>query len=122
MVKDPEHATWTQRLKAALDSETADLWVRMLSFAFIIAVCFLAVQQHRQRDCFERYAEKAAIAANARFEAFEIDRSAEDKLYQTIVANPRKAFDALAEYNIGRIATDRQRAENPPPPPPSAFC
>lgn len=105
-----------------LGSRQMDLILRFVSLIVIASVVCIAIDQNRQETCLKRYAEQQAVALKARFEAAEIDRQAEDRLYHDIAMNPRDSIAALREFNAARDVADAQREANPPPEPPSTIC
>jgi hypothetical protein len=110
------------RLKTVFSADTADWVLRVASVAAIVSVAFLANTLHKQQHCFEKYVEAAAISTQARAAAAEQDRQSQDRLFQDVAAHPDTAFNYIQDYNLARVITDQQRADNPVPAAPSQAC
>ncbi len=100
----------------------ADMLIRLMATASLVAVIFLGYQQHRSQECFQRYADAQAVTTAARANAAEQDRQAQSRLYMDIATRPEHSIAALNAYLRSQRETDSQRAKNPIPPPPSAVC
>jgi len=82
----------------------------------------LAVKQYDLTRCQAAYADASNASQRARAAAAELDRRAQDAMFDAIAENPRTAFATLRAYNESRRVADEQRARNPIPPAPSTNC
>ncbi|MET0419321.1 MAG: hypothetical protein ABW022_25185 [Actinoplanes sp.] len=107
---------------AWLDSRQAARLVWLVALITLVACGVLAWKQYNLTTCQAKYAEASNASQRARAEAAEVDRRAQDRLFQSIAANPRSAVESLREYNATRAEADKRRAQNPVPPAPSTNC
>jgi hypothetical protein len=109
-------------VKRWLDSPTADRVWRMVAGVALLLSLGIGAVQLRLTQCQARYAEVSNASQRARAEAAELDRQAQDVLFQQIAADPRNTLQKLRIYNEQRAVANAQRAENPIPPAPSTNC
>lgn len=105
-----------------LDSRQAARTVWVVAVLTLAFCGVLAWKQYSLTGCQAKYAEASNASQRARAEAAELDRQAQDRLFQQIAADPSKGIEVLREYNEARAVANDQRAKNPVPPPPSTNC
>lgn len=105
-----------------LDSRQAARTVWIVAVATLALCAVLAVKQYHLTRCQAAYAEASNTSQRARAEAAELDRQAQDRLFQSIADKPRSAIESLRIYNEQRAQANAQRAKNPIPAPPSTNC
>lgn len=105
-----------------LDSRQAARIVWVVAVLALGLCVWLGLEQNELTRCQAAYAEASNASQRARAEAAELDRRAQDQLFDAIADNPRAAIDSLRSYNATRAEADRRRAANPVPPAPSTNC
>ncbi len=105
-----------------LDSRQAARTVWIVAVLALGLCVWLGLKQFDLTRCQAAYAEASNASQRARAEAAEVDRRAQDQLFDAIADDPRAAIVALRTYNAQREEADAKRAKNPIPPAPSTNC
>lgn len=112
----------TERIKTALDSGPVTRAVQVAAVVALLLSLWLGWAQRQQVACQARYNEHSNVSQQARAQAAEKDRQAQDELFRKVAGNTRSTVQYLREYLRQRAVADAQRAANPVPPPPSETC
>lgn len=108
--------------KRWLDSRAADRAGKVFAAVALTLSLVLGYAVFRQNVCQADYAAASNANQRARADAADVDRKAQDAMFDAIADNPRNAITAIRAYRDQRRAADAQRAQNPIPPPPSTRC
>jgi hypothetical protein len=111
-----------RRVLAWLDSRAASRVAQAVAAIALVLSVGVGVREYALTQCQARYAESSNTSQRARAQAADLDRRAQDQLFQAIADHPDQAIDSLRAYNVSRAEADAQRARNPVPPAPSTSC
>jgi hypothetical protein len=111
-----------RRVLVWLDSGAATRLAKVVAAVALVLSVAVGVKEYALTQCQARYAEASNSSQRARAQAADVDRRAQDRLFQAIADDPGNAIASLRSYNDARAMADAQRASNPVPPAPSTTC
>ena len=109
-------------LKDWFDSSAAERIGKVMAAVALLLSLVVGGLQYRLTRCQAAYAEASNTSQRARAEAAELDRQAQDRMFDAIADRPRDSIAEIRAYRDTRRAANEQRERNPIPPAPSTNC
>ena len=105
-----------------LDAKPTNVIIKVVAVVSLILALVVGARQYAFAGCLARYNDRAAVAQQARIEAAEQDRAAQDAMFRAVVEDPRHSIEAIRAYTEQREQANQAREANPLPAPPSESC